>query len=236
MKVTVWNENYHEKTKPHLLELYPGGLHGYIASFLKDDDIEVRTATLDDEAQGLPDEILDDTDVLIWWGHAKHGLVEDELVERIHDRVLGGMGLVALHSAHNSKIFKKLMGTSCSLKWRDHARERIWTISPSHPIAEGIEETFVLNDEEMYGEFFDIPTPDDVIFLGWYNSGEVFRSGCTFTRGNGKIFYFQPGHETNPAFQNENVQKIIKNAVRWACPKVKGKTIECIHSTPYENV
>lgn len=236
MKVTVWNENYHEKTKPHLLELYPGGLHGYIASFLKDDDIEVRTATLDDEAQGLPDEILDDTDVLIWWGHAKHGLVEDELVERIHDRVLGGMGLVALHSAHNSKIFKKLMGTSCSLKWRDHARERIWTISPSHPIAEGIEETFVLNDEEMYGEFFDIPTPDDVIFLGWYNSGEVFRSGCTFTRGNGKIFYFQPGHETNPAFQNENVQKIIKNAVRWACPKVKGKTLECIHSTPYENV
>ena len=236
MKVTVWNENYHEKTKPHLLELYPGGLHGYIASFLKDDDIEVRTATLDDEAQGLPDEILDDTDVLIWWGHAKHGLVEDELVERIHDRVLGGMGLVALHSAHNSKIFKKLMGTSCSLKWRDHARERIWTISPSHPIAEGIEETFVLNDEEMYGEFFDIPTPDDVVFLGWYNSGEVFRSGCTFTRGNGKIFYFQPGHETNPAFQNENVQKIIKNAVRWACPKVKGKTLECIHSIPYDNV
>ena len=235
MKVTVWNENYHEKTKPHILELYPGGLHGYIASFLKDDDIEVRAVTLYDDAQGLPDEILDDTDVLIWWGHAKHGLVEDELVERIQERILGGMGLVALHSAHNSKIFKKMMGTTCSLKWRDHARERIWTIAPAHPIAEGVDETFVLEDEEMYGEFFDIPTPDDVIFLGWYNSGEVFRSGCTFTRGNGRIFYFQPGHETNPAFQNENVQKIIKNAVRWACPNAKGKTLECIHSEPYEN-
>ena len=236
MKVTVWNENYHEKTNPRVLELYPGGLHEYIASFLKDDDIEVRAVTLDDEAQGLPDDVLDDTDVLIWWGHARHGLVDDQLVDRIQERVLGGMGLVALHSAHNSKIFKKMMGTTCSLKWRDHSRERIWTVAPSHPIAKGIDETFVLEDEEMYGEFFDIPTPDDLIFLGWYNSGEVFRSGCTFTRGNGRIFYFQPGHETNPAFQNENVQKIIKNAVKWACPSVKGKMLECIHSTPYENV
>ena len=235
MKVTVWNEFYHEKKKPQILEMYPGGLHEYIASFLRDDDIEVRAVTLDDECQGLPDEVLDDTDVLIWWGHVKHGDVDDALVERIQNRILGGMGFIALHSAHNSKVFKKMMGTSCSLKWRDHSRERIWNICPSHPIADGVDETFVLEDEEMYGEFFDIPKPDDVIFLGWYNSGEVFRSGCTFTRGNGKIFYFQPGHETNPAFRNENVQKIIKNAVRWACPSVKGKTLECIHSEPYEN-
>ena len=235
MRVTVWNEFYHEKKKPQILEMYPGGLHEYIASFLRDDDIEVRAVTLDDECQGLPDEVLDDTDVLIWWGHVKHGDVDDALVERIQNRILGGMGFIALHSAHNSKVFKKMMGTSCSLKWRDHSRERIWNICPSHPIAKGVDETFVLEDEEMYGEFFDIPKPDDVIFLGWYNSGEVFRSGCTFTRGNGKIFYFQPGHETNPAFRNENVQKIIKNAVRWACPSVKGKTLECIHSEPYEN-
>ena len=235
MKVTVWNEFYHEKKKPQILEMYQGGLHEYIASFLRDDDIEVRAVTLDDECQGLPDEVLDDTDVLIWWGHVKHGDVDDALVERIQKRILGGMGFIALHSAHNSKVFKKMMGTSCSLKWRDHSRERIWNICPSHPIADGVDETFVLEDEEMYGEFFDIPAPDDVIFLGWYNSGEVFRSGCTFTRGNGKIFYFQPGHETNPAFKNENVQKIIKNAVRWACPSVKGKTLECIHSEPYEN-
>lgn len=235
IKVTVWNEFYHEKTKPHIFELYPGGLHEYIASFLRDDDIEVRAVTLDDECQGLPTELLDDTDVLIWWGHVRHNDVENELVERIQRRILGGMGFIALHSAHNSKVFKKMMGTTCSLKWRDHSRERIWTIAPAHPIARGVEETFVLEDEEMYGEFFDIPKPDDVIFLGWYNSGEVFRSGCTFTRGNGKIFYFQPGHETNPAFRNENVQKIIKNAVRWACPAEKGKTLECIHSAPYEN-
>ena len=235
MKVTVWNEFYHEKTKPHILEMYPGGLHEYIASFLRDDDIEVRAVTLYDEYQGLPDDVLEDTDVLIWWGHVRHGEVDDALVERIQKRILGGMGFIALHSAHNSKVFKKMMGTTCSLKWRDHSRERIWTIAPSHPIAKGIDDTFVLEDEEMYGEYFDIPKPDDVIFLGWYNSGEVFRSGCTFTRGNGKIFYFQPGHETNPAFKNENVQKIIKNAVRWACPYEKGKARECIHSEPYEN-
>jgi trehalose utilization protein len=235
MKVTVWNEFYHEKKKPQILEMYPGGLHEYIASFIREDDIEVRAVTLDDECQGLPDDVLDDTDVLVWWGHVKHGEVKDELVEKIQKRILGGMGFIALHSAHNSKVFKKMMGTTCSLKWRDHSRERIWCVCPSHPISEGVDETFVLEDEEMYGEFFDIPKPDDVIFLGWYNSGEVFRSGCTFTRGNGKIFYFQPGHETNPAFKNENVQKIIKNAVRWACPSEKGNARECIHSEPYEN-
>ena len=236
MKVTVWNENYHEKKHPEILEMYKGGLHEYIASFLRCDDIEVRAVTLDDEEQGLSEEILDDTDVLIWWGHARHHLVEDEAVDRVQKHILRGMGFIALHSAHYSKVFKRMMGTSCSLKWRDHSRERIWTVDPSHPIAKGIDETFVLEDEEMYGEFFDIPKPESVVFIGWYNTGEVFRSGCTFTRGNGKIFYFQPGHETNGSFLNENVQKIIRNAVRWACPDRKDMNIEAIHSLPYEQV
>ena len=229
MKVTIWNENQHEKTDPKILELYPGGIHSYIASFLKDDDIEVRTATLDDAECGLTDEVLADTDVLIWWGHCAHDKVPDEIVERVKRYVLSGMGLIVLHSGHHSKIFKALMGTTCNLKWRDDARERVWTIKANHPIAEGLPETFVLEPEEMYGEPFDIPEPDETIFMGWFNGGEVFRSGCTWVRGNGKIFYFQPGHETNPSYRNENVQRIIKNAVRWACPINKNITLVCPH-------
>lgn len=227
MKVTVWNENQHEKSEPRVTELYPGGLHEYIANFLRDDDIEVRTATLDDENCGLEDDVLDDTDVLIWWGHMAHSKVPDEVVDRVQQHILGGMGLIILHSGHYSKIFKRMLGTTCSLKWRDGARERIWTTKPNHPIAEGIPETFALDCEEMYGEPFDIPEPQEVIFMGWFNGGEVFRSGCTFVRGNGKIFYFQPGHETNPSFQNEYIQRIIKNAVRWACPVKKNLEITC---------
>lgn len=227
MKVTVWNENQHEKSVPRVTELYPGGLHEYIASFLRDDDVEVRTATLDDENCGLDDDVLDDTDVLIWWGHMAHDKVPDEVVDRVQQHILGGMGLIVLHSGHFSKIFRRMLGTTCSLKWRDGARERIWTIKPNHPIAEGIPETFALDCEEMYGEAFDIPEPQEVVFMGWFNGGEVFRSGCTFIRGNGKIFYFQPGHETNPSFQNEYIQRIIKNAVKWACPVKKNIEITC---------
>ena len=229
MKVLVWNENYHEKINEKVAKIYPEGMHGQIASFLRCDDIEVRVATLDDEECGLTEELLVDTDVLVWWGHMKHKDVPDEIVERVYNKVLSGMGLVALHSAHHSKIFKKLMGTPCHLKWREGCRERIWTIMPNHPIAECVDETFVLDPEEMYGEPFDIPNPEDIIFMGWFNGGEVFRSGCTFTRGNGRIFYFQPGHETNKSFQNENVQKVIKNAVRWACPVKKNLDIPCPH-------
>ena len=229
MKVTVWNENQHEKKDPRVLEYYPGGLHGYIANFLKCDDIEVRTATLDDEECGLTDEVLADTDVLVWWGHRAHNEVPDAVVDRVQKYVLSGMGLVVLHSGHHSKIFRRLMGTTCNLKWRDDARERIWTVKPNHPIAAGVPETFVLEPEEMYGEAFDIPNPEEVIFMGWFNGGEVFRSGCTWTRGHGRIFYFQPGHETNRSFQNENVQLIIKNAVKWACPVKKNIPLVCPH-------
>ena len=229
MKVVIWNENCHEKTDPRVLKNYPGGIHGYLKSVLQCEDIDVSTATLDDYECGLSESMLDNTDVLLWWGHVAHSEVPDAIVERVHAHVLSGMGLIVLHSAHFSKIFKKLMGTSCSLKWREGERERIWTVKPNHPIAMGVDETFVLEPEEMYGEAFDIPNPDDIIFMGWFKGGEVFRSGCTWTRGHGKIFYFQPGHETNTAYRNENVQKILKNAVRWACPLRKNIEIQCPH-------
>ncbi len=238
IRVTVWNEYVHEKTSKEVAGIYPAGIHGCIKNFLStQDDLEIRTATLSQRRCGLSDEVLEKTDVLIWWGHAAHDKVPDKLVEKIYNRVLGGMGLVVLHSGHHSKIFKKLMGTTCNLRWRDGDRERIWTVNPSHPIAKGIPEYFNIPVEEMYGERFDIPEPDELVFLGWFNGGEVFRSGCCWQKGLGKVFYFQPGHESNPTFHIEYVQQIIINAVRWAAPLNPVKELSgCPHDvvTPEE--
>lgn len=219
IKVTVWNENRHEKKNPVVSEIYPKGIHGAIAEFLQKEDHEVRTATLDEQEHGLTNEVLENTDVLVWWGHLAHDEVQDEIVEKVQQRVLDGMGLIVLHSGHFSKIFKKLMGTSCDLKWREaDDKERLWVVDPTHPIAEGIGEYIELEKEEMYGEHFDIPAPDELIFTSWFEGGEIFRSGCTFKRGNGKIFYFRPGHETYPTYHNEQIQKVIKNAVNYVKP------------------
>ena len=177
---------------------------------------------MDEPEHGLTDEVLDNTDVLIWWGHRAHGEVRDDIVEKVQQRVLMGMGLIVLHSGHHSKIFKKLMGTSCNLKWREASEnERLWVTDPTHPIVEGIGEYIELEREEMYGEFFDIPTPDSLVFIGWFKGGDVFRSGCCYNRGYGKVFYFQPGHETYPTYHQEDIQKVIINAVKWAKPTKK---------------
>jgi trehalose utilization protein len=217
MNVLVWNENRHEKTNPVVAENYPKGIHGAIAEFLQEDEINVKTATLDEADHGLTDEVLAETDVLVWWGHKAHGEVRDEIVEKVQKRVLEGMGLVVLHSGHFSKIFKKLMGTTCDLKWREaDEKERLWVVDPTHPIAEGLGQYIELEKEEMYGEHFDIPTPDELIFISWFEGGEVFRSGCTYKRGKGKIFYFRPGHETYKTYYNPEIQRVIKNGVNWA--------------------
>ncbi|MGF9964492.1 ThuA domain-containing protein [Bacillus rhizoplanae] len=219
LKVTVWNENRHEQINPVVSEIYPNGIHGTIAEFLTKAGLEVKTATLDEPEHGLTDEVLDQTDVLVWWGHMAHEEVADEIVEKVKQRVLGGMGLIVLHSGHFSKIFKTLMGTSCDLKWREaDEKERLWVVEPSHPIAEGISEFIELEREEMYGEHFDIPAPDELIFTSWFEGGEIFRSGCTYKRGNGKVFYFRPGHETYPTYHNKEIQRVIINAIQWAKP------------------
>ncbi|NBJ71186.1 MULTISPECIES: ThuA domain-containing protein [Clostridia] len=219
MQVVVWNENRHEKTNPVVANIYPEGIHGAIAAFLKEDEIEVKTATLDEAEHGLTEEVLQQTDVLVWWGHQAHDEVEDRIVEKVYQRVLEGMGLVVLHSAHFSKIFKKLMGTTCDLKWREaDDKERLWVVDPSHPITEGLGEYIELEKEEMYGEHFDIPAPDQLIFLSWFEGGEVFRSGATYQRGKGRIFYFRPGHETYPTYYNKEIQTVIKNGVKWVSP------------------
>lgn len=219
MKITVWNENRHEQKNPAVAEIYPEGIHGAIANFLKENGFDAATATLDQPEHGLTEEVLSETDVLFWWGHLAHDEVSDEIVERVQKRVLEGMGLVVLHSGHFSKIFKKLMGTSCDLKWREaDDKERLWVVDPSHPITEGIGEYIEIEKEEMYGEHFDIPAPDQLVFVSWFEGGEVFRSGCTYQRGNGKVFYFRPGHETYPTYHNKEIQKVLVNAAKWAAP------------------
>ena len=220
VRVTVWNEYRHEKADKEIGKLYPDGIHGAIAKHLEaQPSVEVRTATLDEPDHGLTDEVLADTDVLTWWGHMAHGEVRDEIVSKVHKRVLDGMGLIVLHSGHYSKIFTKLMGTSCSLKWREIGeKERLWVVEPGHPIVEGIGEYIELPHTEMYGERFDIPQPDTLVFISWFAGGEVFRSGCCYHRGRGKIFYFRPGHETLPIFYHEDVLRVIGNAVRWTAP------------------
>lgn len=219
INVTIWNEYRHEKENPKVQEIYPEGIHQQLASFLPADEFKVTTATLDEEEHGLTEEVLKETDVLLWWGHIAHEEVEDEIVDRVHQRVLEGMGLIILHSGHFSKIFKKLMGTTCDLKWReDDLGCKIWNVNPSHPITEGIGEWIELEQEEMYGEHFDVPAPDELIFISSYPNGEVFRGGMTYRRGNGKIFYFHPGHETYPSYYNEKVQQVIKNAIKWSAP------------------
>lgn len=226
MKITVWNENRHEQENPLVKEIYPEGIHGTLAGVFAKEGLDVRTATLDEPEHGLTDGVLNETDVLVWWGHTAHEEVKDEVVAKIHQRVLDGMGLIVLHSGHFSKIFKTLMGTSCDLKWREaDEKERLWVVDPSHPIAEGIGEHIELEKEEMYGEHFDIPTPDELLFVSWFEGGEVFRSGCTYRRGQGKIFYFRPGHETYPTYHNADVQRVLLNAVRWAQPSERLKPV-----------
>ncbi|MBB6484129.1 ThuA domain-containing protein [Rhizobium lusitanum] len=218
IRAVVWGENIHEQTNKVVAEIYPEGMHNTIAKALNADaGIAATTATLQEPEHGLSEARLKDTDVLLWWGHKDHGAVSDEVVERVAKRVWEGMGLIVLHSGHFSKIFKRLMGTPCALKWREAGeRERLWVINPRHPIAAGLGEHFELENEEMYGEQFSVPEPLETVFISWFQGGEVFRSGMTWRRGAGNIFYFRPGHETYPTYHNGTVHKVLINSVKWA--------------------
>ena len=242
IRVTVWNEFRHERADKEIAKIYPEGIHAAIASFLNSQsDIEAGTATLDEAQHGLTENVLNKTDVLIWWGHMAHGEVADDIVDRVQQRVLEGMGLIVLHSGHFSKIFKRMMGTNCSLTWREIGeKNRLWLVSPGHPIARGMGEYFEIPHTEMYGEFFDIPQPDELIYISWFQGGEVFRSGGCWYRGKGKVFYFQPGHETFPVYHQKEVQQVISNGVRWAAPvevaEFRGLSGAPNHPEPLENL
>ncbi|WP_395089055.1 ThuA domain-containing protein [Armatimonas sp.] len=233
MTVTVWGENLHEQQHEAVQKVYPHGMHNAIADGLREllaENATVRTATLDQPEHGLTDEILNSTDVLTWWGHMGHDKVEDAIVEKVHKRVLEGMGLIVLHSGHYSKIFRKLMGTTCGLIWRDDDLERVWTVRPGHPITEGLPPVFTVPLTEMYGEFFDIPQPDELVFISSYGGGEVFRSGCCWNRGRGKVFYFSPGHETYPIYFQPEIRRVIANAAKWAAPTTDFGIRGCPHA------
>jgi trehalose utilization protein len=225
IRVTVWGENFHEHSegdRAGMAERYPEGMHGAIAAGLMSslgDAVAVRTATQDQPEHGLTSDVLAATDVLTWWGHATHAGVEDAVVERVHQRVLGGMGLLVLHSGHFAKIFLRLMGTTCSLAWRNTAdTELVWNVAPAHPITAGVPQPIVIEEQEMYGEFFDIPEPDELVFLSTFTGGEVFRSGCCWRRGKGKVFYFSPGDQEYPVYHHPDIQRVLANAVQWAAP------------------
>ena len=244
ISVIVWNEFQHERENEAVRAIYPDGLHAVIAGALSETPalnpgalpLDVSIATLDQPEHGLTEERLAGCDVLIWWGHKAHGKVADAIVDRVQKRVLEGMGLIVLHSGHFSKIFRRLMGTNCSLKWREaDEKERVWVVEPSHPIAAGLGEYFELPYEEMYGERFDIPQPDSTVLISWFEGGEVFRSGCTWERGHGRIFYFRPGHEAYPTYYDKNVQRVMANAVQWAAPRVNIVDV-CPNAQPLETL
>ncbi len=238
IRVTVWNENFHEKADPKIAAIYPDGIHGAIAEGLSEySEFEVRTATLDMPECGLDDDTLNNTDVLIWWGHCRHKDIPDEIAEKVRLRVLDGMGLIVLHSSHMSKPFLRLMGTICRLKWRENDEtERIWVVDPGHPIANGLPEFIEIEQEETYGERFEIPNPDELVFISWFSGGEVFRSGCCFRRGLGKIFYFRPGHEAYPIYYRKDIRKIIANAISWAKPSCGPRPTLGHFPVPLENI
>lgn len=232
--VTIWNEYRHERQEEAVRAIYPNGIHAAIAEFLgKTGDFDITLAALDDPDNGLPDEVLNNTDVLMWWGHMAHHEVPDALVEKVRQRVYAGMGLIVLHSGHHSKVFKAVVGTTGNLSWGDEQKEIVWNLSPAHPIAAGIPDHFCLDSEELYSEPFYIPQPDALVFGSWFEDGNLFRSGCCFLRGLGRIFYFQPGHEFCRSFYNPYVQRIITNAVYWAKPAEIGFKTEagcpCLH-------
>lgn len=242
IRVMIWSEmDMQEELTDAVRQIravHPEGIHGTLRQQLSyEQDFEILTATLDQPDHGLSADVLDKTDVLIWWGHVTHELVSDEVVDRIQNRVLSGMGLIVLHSGHHSKIFRRLMGTTCSLKWREAAEKtRLWVVDPTHPIADGIGDYIELEHEEMYGEHFDIPTPDNLVFISWYKGGEVFRSGCCWKRGYGNIFYFSPGHETHYSYQNEQIIHVLKNAIRWASPRLLRTELGCPNVQPLEQI
>lgn len=227
IRVTVWNEFRHEKHNEAVKKVYPDGIHTAIAAHLQKQSMQVQVATLDEPEQGLTEDVLANTDVLTWWGHLAHDEVEDAIVDRVQQRILDdGMGLLVLHSGHYSKIFKRLMGTSCQLRWREAGeKERLWVAEPGHPIVEGLGDYIEIPHAEMYGEPFYIPTPESTIFISWFQGGEVFRSGCTYRRGRGKIFYFRPGHETYPIYYQDEIMHVITNGIRWLAPKTSGATL-----------
>lgn len=239
MKVTVFNEYLHELEDERVAKIYPQGIHAAVASAVKEHvpDAAVRSATLREPEHGLTQAVVDDTDVMLWWGHKAHGDVSDAVAERVQQAVLAGMGLIVLHSGHLSKPFLRLLGTHGSLKWREaDEKERLWNLSPGHPILLGVPDHIELPQEEMYGERFDVPDPDELLMISWFQGGEVFRSLMTWRRGHGRVVYFRPGHETYPTYHQPDVRRIVANAAAYAARRIRRDDSSCPNPAALEPV
>ncbi len=239
MKVTVFNEYLHELEDERVGEIYPQGIHAAVASAVKEHvpGAVVRSATLREPEHGLTQGVVDDTDVMLWWGHKAHGDVSDAVAERVQQAVLAGMGLIVLHSGHLSKPFLRLLGTHGSLKWREaDEKERLWNLSPGHPILLGVPDHIELAQEEMYGERFDVPDPDELLMISWFQGGEVFRSLMTWRRGHGRVVYFRPGHETYPTYHQPDVRRIVANAAAYAARRIRRDDSSCPNPAALEPV
>ncbi|SBW17111.1 ThuA domain-containing protein [Protofrankia symbiont of Coriaria ruscifolia] len=229
LRVLVWGENKQDQEE-EVRQVYPLTMHETIAAALRrllGERARVETATLQEPEHGLPPARVAEIDVLLWWGHVAHNMIADEVVDRLQHRVQQGMGLIVLHSGHLSKIFRRLMGTNCHLRWREGGdREILWPVMPDHPILRGISRPIVLSRHEMYGEPFNVPAPESLLFISNFSGGEVIRSGMCWTRGQGRIFYFSPGHETHPVYHHPAIQRVLANAVQWCAPRCPPVTLE----------
>jgi len=217
VKALVWSEF----TEPK--DVYPKGIHGDIAEYLNaSGNVEAKVVQLSDPDQGVSQAMLDWADVLLWWGHQKHRDVTDETVQRIVKSVKeGGMGYFAMHSAHYSRGLIAILGTPCGLgSVGDGGAESISVVMPDHPIAKGVSD-FVVPRTEYFGEPFGVPEPEAVVFKSTFEKGDNiwFRSGCCWTVGKGRVFYFRPGHETYPIMRQPEVQKVIYNATLWSAKR-----------------
>lgn len=218
MRILIYNEGRDERNKPEVLTIYPkeiGGALSHIVSQIPNSEI-IDILSMYNVKEKLTNNLLESVDLLLYWSHGGNSQFPDELAKLIQDHVLRGMGFVVLHSAIGSKPFKALMGTTCSIHYRHDDFERMTCCNPLHPIAAGLPLHIELDKEESYGEYIDVPKPDDIIYLGWFDSGEVCRSVMTWTRGYGKVVFIQPGHETNSSYHNPYIQKLIVNSCIWA--------------------
>jgi trehalose utilization protein len=221
LTVTIFNEYVTQKEQPDAMEVYPDGIHPVLVDVVERAGHDTRVALFSDSEHGLTKDVVAETDVLVYWSHARNEEFEDRVVDRVQDAVLDGMGLVMLHSARRSKLFMRLMGTDCNVRgYRDaDETERVWVVDPAHPVVDGLESEFIeLPESQLVAEPFEIPTPIETPLISWIEGGEVFRSGCTFKRGRGKVFFFGPGHETQPVYHMNEVQTVLQNAVEWAKP------------------
>ena len=124
---------------------------------------------------------------------------------------------VARTEMRDGKIEITLVVPNCGLgSWRaDGAPSHVEVKAPDHPIAKGVPARFDVKQTEMYNEPFTVPAPDTVVFAESWDKGEKFRAGCCWKVGEGRVFYFRPGHETYPVFHQPETLQIAHNAALW---------------------